>query len=153
MHVLGVDAAWTAGGCSGVALVERGARGRPRLLRIARSYGEFLSAPPRWLEKPPAAAATIADVLAAVGVPLALVALVPLQVATLTGRREAEHAVARAYARAWAAPAPLQGGAAAALLAGGEPRRAPQGHRGRARRRRVRVGRMRAPGRAHAAVR
>ena len=41
--VLGVDAAWTPGAPSGLALVAARTGSRPRLLRIARSYAEFAS--------------------------------------------------------------------------------------------------------------
>jgi predicted RNase H-like nuclease len=39
--ILGIDAAWTAHHPAGVALVKVPKRGRPRLLRVARSYEEF----------------------------------------------------------------------------------------------------------------
>lgn len=39
--VLGIDAAWTAHHPAGVALVKIPQHGRPRLLRVARSYEEF----------------------------------------------------------------------------------------------------------------
>lgn len=42
-YILGVDAAWTAKEPSGVALLEVGAAEKPRLLKYARSYEEFLS--------------------------------------------------------------------------------------------------------------
>lgn len=39
--VLGLDAAWTAHHPAGVALAKIPARGKPQLVRVARSYEEF----------------------------------------------------------------------------------------------------------------
>jgi len=46
MLILGVDAAWSAGNPSGVALVEWKAGEKPRLLLAARSYEEYCKAEP-----------------------------------------------------------------------------------------------------------
>ena len=53
MFALGIDAAWTPTEHSGVALLDVPSRGAPRLIRVARSYGEFTDTPPTgsgWLE-------------------------------------------------------------------------------------------------------
>lgn len=106
--VLGIDAAWTERHPSGIALVSVPQRGRPRLLRVARSYEEFCSLPRNgkihWQTKTRGTAPDIPTLLAAcqaiAGQAPNVVALdIPLGAKPITGRRTADKMVTSAYIR------------------------------------------------------
>jgi predicted RNase H-like nuclease len=106
--VLGIDAAWTARHPSGVALVSVPQRGRPRLLRIARSYAEFcdlqLNGKIDWATKTRGTAPNIPALLAAcqalAGQTPSVVALdIPLGPQPIIGRRASDKMVTSAYIR------------------------------------------------------
>jgi len=110
MLSLGIDAAWTLTEPSGVALLESSIHGAPRLIRVARSYGEFTDTPPAvsgWLEPPVDRPVSIHSVIAEadllVGMLPQIVALdIPLATGPITGRRACDSAISRAYGVKWA---------------------------------------------------
>ncbi|WP_293875883.1 MULTISPECIES: DUF429 domain-containing protein [unclassified Sphingomonas] len=101
--VLGIDAAWTAGRPSGVALVRQQA-GRWCLCAVAPSYDHFLSLG-RGDEPRGAPAGSIPDVAALLdaaqriaGAPVTLIAVdMPLSLDSVAGRRASDNAIARAF--------------------------------------------------------
>lgn len=110
--ILGIDAAWTAGQPSGVALVSAH-DGDLRLVRVARSYDEFTAldgvAPADWTQPVTGSRPDWPALLAAcqrlTAQPPAVITLdMPIGPQPITGRRAADNAVARAYASRWAAP-------------------------------------------------
>lgn len=113
--VLGIDAAWTAGNPSGVALAAETAGGW-RCLAVAPGYGLFcdlaagrIAPDDQWGPKPAGGTADVPALLAACrallvreGLPPAVDAVavdMPLSPTPLTGRRPAEDAAARALGR------------------------------------------------------
>jgi predicted RNase H-like nuclease len=101
--VLGIDAAWTAGKPSGVALAVRQA-GRWRLRAVAPSYDHFLAMarggalPARPLGSLPDAAALIAAAARIAGAAVTLVAIdMPLALTPIVARRAADNAIARQF--------------------------------------------------------
>ena len=101
--VLGIDAAWTAGKPSGVALVVREA-GRWCLRAVVPSYAQFLAlARGERLEAVPTGAlpdvaALLDAALRLAGVPVGLIAVdMPLSLEPITGRRPSDNAIARAF--------------------------------------------------------
>lgn len=106
--VLGIDAAWTAGQPSGVALA-RGRGGRWECVALAPSYGSFLAlaaispAPVDWGARPeagvPDCAALHAAAIRLAGAAPAVIAIdMPLATRPIRGRRAADDAIASAYA-------------------------------------------------------
>lgn len=103
--VLGIDAAWTAGQPSGVALVR--SRGKTwECVAIAPSYASFLSLargePVDWRQRPAAGLAACSDLVAAAvslaGAEPDVIAIdMPLATRRITGRRAADNAITRAY--------------------------------------------------------
>ena len=101
--VLGIDAAWTAGRPSGVALVRQQA-GHWCLCAVAPSYPHFLAlARGERLDAVPAGAAPDAAALLAAsahiaGAPVSLVAIdMPLALDPIVARRASDDAIARAF--------------------------------------------------------
>lgn len=104
--VLGIDAAWTEKEPSGVALIE-GSPGGWRCLAVAPSYDTFLGlaegAAVDWSAKSKGALPDVGRLLAAAeellgGRKLAVVTVdMPLSTEPITGRREADAAVSKAY--------------------------------------------------------
>lgn len=101
--VLGIDAAWTIGKPSGVALAVHAGSGW-RLLAVAPSYAHFLelaqgnplSSVPTGSTPDVAALLTASERIA--GAPVSLVAIdMPLSLTPITGRRESDNAIARAF--------------------------------------------------------
>jgi predicted RNase H-like nuclease len=106
--VLGIDAAWTAHHPTGIALVSVPQRGRPRLLRVARSYQEFCNLQRDreidWQTKTRGTAPNVPALLAAcqafAGQMPSVIALdIPLGPQPITGRRTADKMVTSAYIR------------------------------------------------------
>jgi predicted RNase H-like nuclease len=101
--VLGIDAAWTAHHPSGVALVSVPKRGRPRSLRVARSYEEFCgNGKIDWQTKAHGSLPDISALLAACqkiagGLPSVVALDIPLGAKPIIGRRAADKMVTRAY--------------------------------------------------------
>ena len=100
--VLGIDAAWTAGNPSGVALV-RGQGARWECLAVAPSYASFIASQPiNWRVRPEGGPADI-DALIAASVRIAgaapdVIAIdMPLSIHPITARRAADNAIASAY--------------------------------------------------------
>lgn len=101
--VLGIDAAWTAGRPSGVALVRQQA-GRWCLCAVAPSYDHFLSLG-RGDQPRGAPTGSIPDVAALLdaaqriaGAPVTLIAIdMPLSLDPIAGRRASDNAIARAF--------------------------------------------------------
>jgi predicted RNase H-like nuclease len=95
--VLGIDAAWTPGNPSGVALVSEH-DGRWRLLRVASSYAEFLDEEDRGKVGGFEATALVARSKVFVGCDLTLIAAdIPLSRTAITGRRTSDNLVSAAY--------------------------------------------------------
>jgi predicted RNase H-like nuclease len=104
--ILGIDAAWTPHHPAGVALVKIPAHGRPRLLRVARSYEEFCDIPRNrridWPAKvrgsPPNIPSLLASCERISGAMPQIIALdIPLGAQPITGRRTADNMVTRLY--------------------------------------------------------
>ncbi len=99
-RVLGVDAAWTTGQPSGLALVDVVA-GRPRLQRVARSYAEAAStldgASIDWMVAPAAGGERWADAFDAWGDVTVAALDMPLATGAITGRRACDDALSSAY--------------------------------------------------------
>lgn len=110
--VLGVDAAWTIAGPSGIALAAISAGHAPRLLRVARTFGEFtsdrISDASDWLSTPcPGGPLDINHLLAAINtytgsLPSVIVLDIPLSPLPISGRRLADNAISAKYAKQWA---------------------------------------------------
>jgi predicted RNase H-like nuclease len=101
--VLGIDAAWTAGQPSGVALVRRSGR-RWRCLALAPSYAAFVDGAVDWRARPAAGVpdpdALLAACVRLAGAPPDAIAIdMPLATHAITARRAADNAIASAYAR------------------------------------------------------
>jgi predicted RNase H-like nuclease len=104
--VLGIDAAWTGTEPSGVALIESSPEGW-RCVAVAPSYDSFLSfaegTPVEWAAKSKGSLPDISQLLAAAedllgGQELAAVTVdMPLATEPITGRREADAAISRAF--------------------------------------------------------
>ncbi|GAA0659086.1 putative RNase H-like nuclease [Sphingomonas insulae] len=133
--VLGIDAAWTIGRPSGVALAVRTERGWT-LRAVAPSYAHFLSPPSdrRHDRVPTGSAPDAAAMLAAseriAGAPVALVAIdMPMSLDPITGRRPSDNAIARAFGArqcsthspSVARPGPLSDDLRAGFAAAGYP--------------------------------
>jgi predicted RNase H-like nuclease len=127
--VLGIDAAWTQRGSTGVALAQVAGGNRVRLVKIARSYGEFVmpgSAPGDWTTRAPHDETSILGVLQAamnfVGEQPSVVAVdIPLSPALIGGRRRADDLVSKMYGRYLApthSPTPTRPGPVSALIFG-----------------------------------
>jgi predicted RNase H-like nuclease len=104
--ILGIDAAWTAGRPSGVALLQQ--RGeRWRCVALAPSYAQFqglaAGSAVDWQARPPGSAPDVAALLAASrqllnGEPVQVIAVdMPLSLEPLRRRRAADAAVSRAF--------------------------------------------------------
>jgi predicted RNase H-like nuclease len=104
--VLGIDAAWTPGEPSGVALVRADATGW-RTVGVAPSYGQFLDlalgTPVDWLAAPPGGVPDIPELLAGSakllgghGVDVIAVDM-PLSLEAIAGRRAADNLVSSAF--------------------------------------------------------
>ncbi|MDZ7292913.1 MAG: DUF429 domain-containing protein [candidate division KSB1 bacterium] len=105
-RILGIDAAWTERNPSGVALVRLQKRGRPRLLRVARSYEEFCTLARDeqidWMSEVHGGAPDIPALLAACKkiageMPNVIALDIPLAPRPITGRRVADNLVTRLY--------------------------------------------------------
>ncbi len=101
-YILGVDAAWTAHHPSGISLLQQLPNGSLTVLKLARSYREFLERDtPDWTAKPEASPPPLVEVLEhcrARGWPVRVVALdIPLAPQPVRGYREADRALTRAY--------------------------------------------------------
>lgn len=107
--VLGIDAAWTAGEPSGVALVEDDAKGRWRCLGVAPSYGQLVALaagiPVDWAARPAGGLPNLPELLGAASALLGgrqvdVIAVdMPLATPgnTITGRRPADTAISKAF--------------------------------------------------------
>ena len=104
--VLGIDAAWTAHQPSGLALVQAARNRKPRLLAVARSYGEFLGIEGAsgldWQGRvsgaPPDLPALLQTCLRVAGAAPQMIALdIPLGNRPFTGRRACDNAITSAY--------------------------------------------------------
>lgn len=123
-YVLGVDAAWTAHHPSGISLLQRSTDGSLVVLKVARSYREFLEEGRiDWSAKPNASPPLLGKVLrhcADRGWPVGVVALdIPLAPEPVRGYREADRALTRAYAGRGApvhSPTPERPGAISDLI-------------------------------------
>lgn len=102
--VLGIDAAWTEKGASGVALLRRDERGRWRCVAITPSYASFLSLPDKcvnWRDtkqagSEPEIPALLRQAEKLAGAPVNLVALdLPMSRSGISGRRYCDNQVAR----------------------------------------------------------
>jgi predicted RNase H-like nuclease len=103
-HILGVDAAWTANGSSGLCLMQLEKGSKPAVLQLARSYQEFQEGEIKWNEKATASAPRLDEIIRQIGRTPEVVALdIPLSPAPITGYREADRQIARRYSRMGAA--------------------------------------------------
>ncbi len=128
--ILGIDAAWTTTQPSGVALLDVPGHGASRVIRVARSYSEFVDGPPvasGWLEPATNRPVTIEAVISAAadiaGALPGVVALdIPLAAVPIAERRASDNAVSREYGGRWASthsPTPTRPGAVSAKLFAG----------------------------------
>ena len=104
--VLGIDSAWKRENPSGVAFIELVGKGTARLIRLARSYQEFVSGGisqyEDWLASLPTGNAPLKQVLhqaeRSVGTRPKVVSLdIPLAPESIVGRRCADTAISREY--------------------------------------------------------
>jgi len=100
--VLGIDAAWTAGQPSGVALLRQRGR-RWECLALAPSYASFITGEVGWDERPrgglPDCGALHAKAVELAGAAPDVIAIdMPLATHPITARRAADNAIASAYA-------------------------------------------------------
>jgi predicted RNase H-like nuclease len=94
MLVLGLDAAWTENGTSGIALLTIGDKGK-RIIAVASSYGDFVTR-----EGENIAQRLLRSSEAMAGRPVDVVAIdMPISRNRITGRREADNKVARAFGK------------------------------------------------------
>lgn len=110
--VLGIDAAWTPRNPSGIALVTVVTGHMPKLLRVARSYGEFTSDreinESDWLNFPSCEGTLdVSGILEATdryaGMQPNVISLdIPLSPLPIRGRRPADNAVSTKYGSRWA---------------------------------------------------
>ena len=122
-YIIGVDAAWTAHHPSGISLL-RYAPGKPlHVVKIARSYREFLEETLDWETKPVASPPLLPEVLhycRGHGYDVQVVALdIPLAPEPVRGYREADRALTRAYSKRGApvhSPTPERPGAISDLI-------------------------------------
>lgn len=103
-HILGIDAAWTSHNPSGVSLVRHVPGKLLQVVKLARSYYEFLERDtPDWDHPPTPSPPLLTDVLhhcRARGYDVQVVALdIPLAPKPVRGYREADRALTRAYSR------------------------------------------------------
>ena len=101
-YVLGVDAAWTAQHPSGVSLLQLSSNGLPRVMKLARSYREFLERDsPDWNTRPEPSPPLLKEVVQHCqdrGWLVGVVALdIPLAPQPVRGYREGDRALTRAY--------------------------------------------------------
>ena len=101
-YILGVDTAWTAHHPSGISLLRQSLNGSLTVLKLARSYREFLERDsPDWTTKPEPSPPLLREVLEHCqnrGWPARVVALdIPLAPQPVRGYREADRALTRAY--------------------------------------------------------
>ena len=101
-YILGVDAAWTAHHPSGVSLLQQLPDSSLRVVKLARSYREFLACDsPDWTTKPEPSPPLLIEVTKHCqdrGWPVQVVALdIPLAPQPVRGYREADRALTRAY--------------------------------------------------------
>ncbi len=101
-YLLGVDAAWTAHHPSGISLLRQWPDGSMEVVKLARSYREFLERDsPDWSAKPEPSPPLLREVLEhcrSQDWPVRVVALdIPLAPQPVRGYREADRALTRAY--------------------------------------------------------
>ena len=123
-YILGVDAAWTAHHPSGISLLHC-VSGKPlRVVKLARSYHEFLARDaPDWPVKPVSSPPLLTEIVQhcrARGYEVQVVALdIPLAPQPVRSYREADRALTRAYSRRGApvhSPTPVRPGAISDLI-------------------------------------
>lgn len=103
-YILGVDAAWTPNGSSGLCLLKWKRGSQPEVIHLGRSYEEFLEREIRWNEKATASAPRLDEIIQQIGNTPQVVALdIPLSPEPITGYREADRQVTRRYSRKGAA--------------------------------------------------
>jgi predicted RNase H-like nuclease len=110
--ILGIDAAWTTTSSSGIALVLVTTGHTPQLLRVARTCSEFTSdrilEARDWLSTPlPGGPLKIDQLLNTIeknacALPSVIVLDIPLSPLPICGRRTADNAISKAYAKQWA---------------------------------------------------
>ena len=95
--VLGIDAAWTEKGSSGVALAIQDAR-LPRCVHISSSYAEFCSAAGITFDRHAPGASLLTAAMELAGGPIDVVAVdMPLATIPIASRREADQEISRRY--------------------------------------------------------
>ena len=123
-YILGVDAAWTAHNPSGISLLHYAPEEPLRVVKMARSYHEFLARDtPDWEVKPipsPPLLTEIIDHCCTRGYDVPVVALdIPLAPQPVRGYREADRALTRAYSSRGApvhSPTPVRPGVISDLI-------------------------------------
>jgi predicted RNase H-like nuclease len=99
--ILGVDAAWTLGNPSGVALLAETGGNRPRLLAAQPSYAAFIDGMAGDGPHAPPVIELLDAAEQRAGAPVDVVAVdMPLATAPFSARREADNAVSRAFGAA-----------------------------------------------------
>jgi predicted RNase H-like nuclease len=103
--ILGIDAAWTKAGSTGIALLET-RNGRRTVLTANSSYADFLqddAGDPQLAGMPPDAALLLRKAENIAGATVDLVAIdMPMARTRITGRRVADNAISAAFSAQWA---------------------------------------------------
>lgn len=99
--ILGIDAAWTVGGSSGLALLEDSDSGKIKLKKLASSYEEFIGKEKCSEQK---GLPDFNQVIKAIGdIPQVVALDIPLSPQTMTGYREADRQIISQYGKKGAA--------------------------------------------------
>lgn len=106
-YVLGIDAAWTAKEPSGVAVLKYNESGKHELVKLGRSYKEFVQGEINWSQDASGSVPDIKELLEGCckyGYNISAAALdIPLSPMPITGRRVAENLISREYGKYGAA--------------------------------------------------
>lgn len=95
-QILGVDAAWTPQGNTGVALIQVTSKG-PVLKRIGPTYDDFVSGSTDWLEPARSRDCDLSDAIEISGELNAVALDIPLAARPPASRRHADNEISRAY--------------------------------------------------------
>ncbi|MGB8839877.1 MAG: DUF429 domain-containing protein [Aliidongia sp.] len=124
--VIGLDAAWTTRGSSGVALVAETVRGAWRTVAVHGSYQNFIAAAgfsvPESFQEVPGAIVEAANVLAPGAALSTIVVDMPLSKLPITGRRTADNLVSKTFGGAGCSthtPSAVRPGSIASTLRNG----------------------------------
>lgn len=99
-YVLGIDAAWTSKGSSGIALLKCLPDSLPELVRAGRSYEEFCYGKIDWVKTPQGTLPNFKDIFYSVNEKVDIVALdIPLSPKPISGRRNSDNIISHKYGK------------------------------------------------------